>query len=262
MAVRNIVKIDEDKCNGCGQCVIDCAEGAIEIIDGKARLVSETYCDGLGACLGNCPMDAITIEQREAAAFDEEAVEQHLAESGKPQVGKPKAPAGCPSAGPAHGGGCPGSRLRTMTPRPSAGADATDAGDRPSQLGNWPVQLKLVMPTAPYFKDADVVVSADCVPFAMAGFHEKYLQGNPLVIACPKLDNPLGYVEKLKAILDEGGARSLTVLHMEVPCCTGLVTMARQAVEAAGDGKQLKEVTVSIDGNVLSETELVPATTP
>ena len=234
MAVRNIVKIDEDKCNGCGQCVTACAEGAIKIINGKAKLVSDTYCDGLGACLGNCPEDAITVEPREAAAFDEEATNAYLAKQKKEA-----APAGCPGLA-AH-----------------LFDDVKDAGEKaevpagPSQLGHWPIQLKLVARTAPYFADADLLLVADCVPVAMADFHRKLLKGRAVAMGCPKLDDVQFYIEKLGDILRANSIRSLTVVHMEVPCCSGLTRVAREAIAVCGKDMPFEDVTVGLRGDVV-----------
>jgi len=252
--LRKIVKIDEEKCNGCGECIVDCPEGALQIVDGKARLVKESYCDGLGVCIGKCPLGAITIEEREADAFNEEAVRKHMAEAGK-QV---------PALASA-GGGCPGSAVRQMRPPPTAcpgsgmrqmrpaveGGDATDGV--PSQLSHWPVQLTLVPPNAPFLQDADLLLVADCVPFALADFHSRFLSGHPLVVGCPKLDNPEAYVRKLRAMFEQSSIKSLTILHMEVPCCTGLCRIVKTAMEAAGGNVPVKEVTVSIDGRVIGE---------
>jgi len=189
MAVRKIVKIDESKCDGCGQCIIGCAEGALAIIDGKARVVKDSYCDGLGACLGTCPQDAITVEEREAEPFDEEAVDRHLAEA-KTQ----------PPVLSVLECGCPGSAVRQLERAPASEPAATDC---PSQLGHWPVQLALVPPGAPFLQNADLLLAADCVPFAMADFHARFLHGRSVVVGCPKLDDPQKYVEKLADILDQ-----------------------------------------------------------
>ena len=232
---RKIVKIDEDKCNGCGQCVSACAEGAIEIVDGKARLISENYCDGLGACLGTCPQDAIIVEDREAEAFDPEAVEEHLAT----QV---PAAAACPHA-------CPGSPARSLTPTEESGAAAATGTSR-SELRQWPLQLALVPPTAPQFGGADLLIAADCVGFALPDFHQRLLKGKAAVIACPKLDSVEPYVEKLAAIFAAGNIRSVTVAHMEVPCCTGIVRVVEAALERAGSDLKLQDVTVNIDGTI------------
>jgi Pyruvate/2-oxoacid:ferredoxin oxidoreductase delta subunit len=252
MSQRKIVQIDESKCDGCGLCVSSCAEGAIQIVGGKARLVSDVYCDGLGACLGECPQGAIAIVDRDAAAFDEAAAHRHVA-----QIRESKAAVAVPS------GGCPGSRvqdlrLSVLPPggRPaSAGHGAGDAPAAPSALGNWPIQLHLVPPGAPFLQDADLLLAADCVPFALADFHERYLQGRPVVIACPKLDNTQPYVEKLAAMFTLASIRSLTVVHMEVPCCMGLMRIAQAARQAAGVEVPLHEVVISTRGNVLRESD-------
>jgi Pyruvate/2-oxoacid:ferredoxin oxidoreductase delta subunit len=240
MAVRNVVKIDEAKCNGCGLCAQACAEGAIKIIDGKAKLVSDSYCDGLGACLGHCPQDAITIEQREAAAFDEEAVKAHLGH-------------GAHKAEPLFV--CPGLAAHQLRPEPAA-AESNASGPVPSQLSHWPVQLKLVSPTAPYFADADLLLVADCVPFAMGDFHQKYLRGRSVAVGCPKLDDANFYVEKLAQILQANDLRSLTVVHMEVPCCSGLTRVARGAIALSGRAMNFEDVTISIRGEVI-RTQMV-----
>lgn len=233
MAVRNIVKIDEAKCNGCGQCVTACAEGAIKIVNGKAKLVSDVYCDGLGACLGHCPEDAITIEQREAAAFDEEATKAYLAGQ---QRGTP------PSV-------CPGLAAHLFeTDKPAAGAQD---GDVASKLRHWPVQLKLVARTAPYFDNADLLLVADCVPVAMGDFHQRLLKGRAVAMGCPKLDDCQFYIEKLADILSANAIRSLTVVHMEVPCCSGLTRIAREAAVASGAIKVFEDITVSVRGDVI-----------
>ncbi len=236
MAVRNIVKIDEEKCTGCGECVTACAEGAIKIIDGKARLISETYCDGLGACLGHCPEDAITVEQREAADFDQEATKAHLDAEKKAQA--------------ASGFVCPGMIAQDLAAQKSA-PPAPDV-EIPSQLGHWPVQLKLVSPAAPYFADADLLLVADCVPFAMGDFHGKLLKDHSIAIACPKLDDAEYYVDKLSEILQTNKLKSLTVVHMQVPCCSGLSWIARKAIEKSSVKIPFEDVTISLKGEVLS----------
>lgn len=230
---RKIVHIDEEKCNGCGVCIPSCAEGALQIVDGKARLISETYCDGLGACLGKCPRDAIAVEERYAQDFDEEAVTYHLASRGKQEV-----PCACPSASVAE-------------LAPSRVYEA--AVPEPSMLRHWPVQLTLVPPGAPFLRGADVVLAAHCTPFAYAGFHRDFLAGNSLLIACPKLDDFQAHLTKLTEVLRESGIKSLTVVHMEVPCCSGLTYMARQAVKESGIDIPLHEVTIGVRGGVLSE---------
>ncbi|MFC1781992.1 ATP-binding protein [Planctomycetota bacterium] len=244
MAIRNIVKIDEEKCNGCGECVIACAEGAIEIIDGKAKLVSEIYCDGLGACLGHCPQDAIIIEQREAAEFDEEATEEHLAQAKKPQkIPIPSAPAEPMECG------CPGVMAKTFEKKPAPALDSDS--QTPSQLGQWPVQMMLVSPDAPYFKNADLLWAADCVPFAMADFHQRFLAGRAVAVGCPKLDNVEFYIEKLAKIIQNNSLKSLTVVHMEVPCCFGMSHIAKEAVARSGVELTFEDITVDLRGNII-----------
>jgi NAD-dependent dihydropyrimidine dehydrogenase PreA subunit len=240
MALRNIVKIDEEKCDACGQCVDACAEGAIKIIDGKAKLVSEIYCDGLGACIGHCPQDAITIEQREAEEFDEEATKAHL-------VKEQKAPSQTDFV-------CPGTMARQL--KEKGKSEDKNAAAVPSQLSHWPVQLKLVPPNALYFADADLLLVADCVPFAMSDFHNKFLKEHSVVVGCPKLDNADFYIEKLATILKSNKLNSLTVLHMEVPCCFGLTHIARQAIAHSGNEMAFEDVTIDLNGNV-SKTETI-----
>ena len=233
MAKRKIVRIDEDKCTGCGLCVPSCHEGALQIIDGKAKLVAEVYCDGLGACLGECPEDAITIEERDADEFSPVAVEEHLAS-------KNHAPK------PAHV--CPGSAVRSI--KKKVQREASGNGHVPSELTHWPVQLTLVPAQAPYLKDADVLLAADCVPFAMGDFHAKLLRGHVVLVACPKLDDAAAHTEKMTDILKSSGLKSLSVVHMEVPCCFGLQQLAEQAHERSGSEVPLKEIVVGIDGEL------------
>jgi NAD-dependent dihydropyrimidine dehydrogenase PreA subunit len=256
--LRKIVRIDEAKCDGCGQCVPSCAEGAIAIVGGKARLVGDVLCDGLGACLGECPQGAITVIEREAAAFDEEAVKAHLARA-RPgaSAGHAPPPPAAPqrprlsvlAAGPApsNGGGCPGSRPMTLQRDASAGGGPATGVSR---LGQWPVQLHLVPAGAPYFQGADLLVAADCVPFAYARFHDDFLEGRAVVVGCPKLDDVSPYAEKLAAIVAQGGVRSVTVVRMEVPCCGGISRLAREAVAASGREVPFRDVVVGVDGQV------------
>jgi ferredoxin len=249
--MREIVRIDEDKCDGCGLCVPACAEGAIQIIDGKAKLLADNLCDGLGACLGHCPQDAIIIEKRAADEFDEEAVDHHLKEIGRPPL--PHHPAPAAQASPAHahgGGGCPSARLMNFAPKAPAGAAADEAGARPSELRQWPVQMHLVPPTAPFLQGADLLLAADCAAFAYADFHKDLLKGKALLIGCPKLDDGQAYLQKLTAMLRQNEIKRLTVLHMEVPCCTGLVMIARQAVAESGKDVPLETIRVGIQGEI------------
>jgi len=264
--LRKIVTIDEEKCNGCGLCVPSCAEGAIRMINGKAVLAADNLCDGLGACLGECPQDAIKIIEREADEFDEVAVEQHLQSLGStPQHhkqehkhehkhdhghghdhGKGHHDHGH-HHGHGHGGGCPGSRAMSFTAPATA---AADTGSRQSTLAQWPVQLHLVPTSAPYFQDADLLIAADCVPFAYADFHKDYLAGKAVVIGCPKLDDNQFYLQKLTELFRNSSLKSITVMRMEVPCCGGIVMAARQALAACGKDIPFREVTVGIRGEI------------
>lgn len=262
MAVRKIVSIDESKCNGCGLCIPNCVEGALEIVDGKAKLMKDLYCDGLGACLGHCPVDAITITEREAEQFDEEAVEEMLNKQGKslkkshnPQV----AESGCPGSAVtqfqapnsevhAHSGGCPGSRMR-MIQRKEVEDD--NEGKITSKLRQWPVQLQLVPAAAPYLKRADLLITADCVPFAYGNYHNDFLKGKAVVVGCPKLDDAMQYARKLEDIIKLNDLESITVLRMEVPCCSGIAQAAKIGRDKSSVNIPIKVVTISIEGEVL-----------
>jgi len=247
MATRKVVLIDEAKCDGCGECVTSCAEGAIAVIDGKARLVSEIYCDGLGACLGHCPQGAITIEEREAAAFDEAETQKHLTRM-------QGAPAPIPIMDTPHQ--CPGSAMRSFG-GPTAGVVAPTAnGVVASELNNWPIQLTLVPPAAPYLHGADILLVADCVPFAYPEFHQRFLRNKPILIGCPKLDQMEAYAKKLTEILRVARPKSLTVVHMEVPCCSGFTRLAQFALRAAESTVPLTDVTIGIRGDLLDTTEV------
>jgi ferredoxin len=240
MAIRNIVKIDEDKCNGCGKCIKACVEGAIQLVNGKAKLVSEIYCDGLGACIGSCPQDAITIEQRKAEEFDEVATKKHLAE--QKEITEKMSFA------------CPGMMAKQL--EPAGPADDPDV-KVPSQLGNWPVQLKLVPPNALYLQGCDLLLAADCVPFAMGDFHRLFMKGRVILIGCPKLDDKDFYIDKLASIIQINKLKSLTVVHMEVPCCLGLKQIAQKAVIQSGFQLAFDDVIISIKGEVLKTEKTV-----
>ena len=240
---RKIIRIDEEKCNGCGLCIPNCHEGALKITDGKARIVKDLFCDGLGACLGHCPTGALTIEERDTEAFDERAVQQHLARQQQPK----------PPAGDHHhhnGGGCPGGRARQMAPRVEIAAQAPVEGQAPSSLAQWPVQLKLVSPGAPYLKNAELLICADCVPFAVGDFHQRYLQGRAIVIGCPKLDDVEFYQEKLEQMFAQARPRKVIVLRMEVPCCGGIAQAAQEAHQKAIPQTPFEVHVIGIEGNI------------
>jgi ferredoxin len=288
--LREIVKIDDKLCNGCGLCIPNCHEGALQIIDGKARLVSELMCDGLGACLGHCPEGAITIEKREAVPYNETEVMKEMAgkgmntviahlkhlkdhnETGFMQEGmrflkenrddldfdldevideihgnKPQAASGCAT------GDCPGSKT-VVFDKPKEFMLAGTVTDQTSQLRQWPVQLHLVNPMAPYFQKADLLVAADCTAFSMGNFHSKWLKDKSLVIACPKLDHGMEtYINKLAMLIDGAKVNTITVMMMEVPCCGGLLGMVREAKQMSSRNVPVKAIVVSIKGEILSE---------
>jgi Pyruvate/2-oxoacid:ferredoxin oxidoreductase delta subunit len=249
---RKIVRIDESRCNGCGLCVPNCVEGALQIVDGKARLVSEVYCDGLGACLGHCPQDAIAVEERDAEAFDEEAVKKLAGRKHE----APRVPQGhsCPGVA-VRSFGCPGSAVGDLAHGKARHGSPSDssAPDAASALTHWPVQLRLVPPFAPFLKGAHLLVSADCVPFAVADFHKQFLDGRVVLVGCPKFDDVAHYAEKLTAILAEADPASLTVVRMEVPCCGGIVAAAAQARDSARPGLPITVVTVGVAGGVTTD---------
>lgn len=259
MAMRKIIEINEEKCNGCGLCVPNCAEGAIQIIDGKAKLVSDIYCDGLGACLGHCPEDALKIVERDAEEFDEEAVEELLKSQGKTFTPQNHASHGHQHQHQHHGhhgGGCPGSRMMEFNKEVEADKiEAVGSGDIEikikSQLKQWPVQLKLVPPNAPYFQNAELLITADCVPFAYPNYHLDLLKNKAVVIGCPKLDDLEFYVDKLTQIIELNDLKSVTVAYMEVPCCQGIVMAAETALRRSGKAVRLNKVKIGIQGNKL-----------
>lgn len=251
--IRKIVQIDEDKCNGCGLCVPSCAEGAIAIVNGKAQLAADNLCDGLGACLGECPLDAIRVIEREADEFDEAAVGVHLKEAPAHATAPGKGHAGQGHSTPA---GCPGSRVATMDGGGQDTGTGAPAGNEPSRLGQWPVQLHLVPVNAPFFQDADLLIAADCVPFAYAGFHRDFLAGKAVVVGCPKLDDNRFYLEKLSELFRVSRIRSITVLRMEVPCCGSIVTATRQALSASGKDIPFTEIVIGIQGEIRERKEL------
>ncbi len=273
---RDIITIDDEKCTGCGLCVPNCPEGALQIIDGKARLVSDLFCDGLGACIGNCPEGAISIEKREAEPYDETRVMDNIVQHGENTIKAhlqhlkshgaldylsqaltylkehdipvPELEhTGCPP------GGCPGSAMhdfREETPAPVQETAPEPNTPARSQLQQWPVQLTLVPVSAPYFQNADLVIAADCVPFTYPDFHGTFLKGKALAVGCPKLDDAAGYQTKLTAVFSQNTIRSVTVVHMEVPCCHGLPSLVKSAMAASGKIIPYAEVEINIRGEI------------
>lgn len=272
---RQIIQIDEEKCTGCGLCIPGCPEGAIQLIDGKARLVSDLFCDGLGACLGHCPEGAITIKEREAEAYDERRVMeniikagpntirahlQHLDEHGQKayydqamQMLKEKGISMTENDQPTHhhSGGCPGSTSQSLQqPRPQT----EKRESQPSELTHWPIQMHLIAPSSPHYRNADVLLAADCVAFSLGNFHSHHLSGKTLAIACPKLDEGKEiYIEKLKALIDDAKINTLTVMIMQVPCCGGLLHLAQSAAGQAQRKIPIKAIVVSLRGEILRE---------
>ncbi len=270
---RKIIEINEELCNGCGECVPSCAEGAIQVIDGKARLVAEKYCDGLGACLGECPTDALRVVEREAEDFDELAVEEHLTASRPAPVQEAPAMAcGCPSSqiqsfakpvareaappaaeGPVMACGCPSTQMQSFA-KPTTCEEANRPVSQArgvSALTHWPVQIKLVPPTAPFLKGADLLVAADCTPFAYPDFHRDFLQGKVLMVGCPKFDDAEAYIQKFTDIFKMSGVKSVNVVTMEVPCCQGLPVIVKRGMAAAGADIPMTHTVVSLRGDVI-----------
>jgi Pyruvate/2-oxoacid:ferredoxin oxidoreductase delta subunit len=244
---RKIIKIDEEKCTGCGLCVPGCHEEAIKIIDGKAKLVSDVFCDGLGACLGECPEGALTIEEREANPFDEKMVQETLARKKSEQA------QGLGVISPAAHG-CPGSAHTEFERKAQSTTTAAQAGAKQSELTHWPIQLHLVNPAADFFCGKDVVLTADCVAYSLPDFHERFLKGKSLAIACPKLDEGQDvYVEKIRMMVEKSKINTLTVIMMEVPCCRGLMQIAHAALQGANRKVPLKAIIISTRGDVISE---------
>ena len=241
---RNIIEIDEEKCNGCGACVDACHEGAIQLLDGKAHLVSETYCDGLGACLPHCPTGAIQVIERESEEFNEGAAMEHLQKKAVKPVMEHS-----------HAGGCPGSAMRSIAhPVISQTVVKKELPETEvnSELSQWPVQMKLVNVNAPYFQNCDLLVAADCTAFAYARFHQEFIHGKITLIGCPKLDDNGYYIDKLTQIFAQNEIHSVTVVRMEVPCCGGIVQAVKQALLANSQILPYREVVISVDGQILN----------
>ena len=237
--IRKIIHIDEDKCNGCGLCATACHEGAIDIIDGKAKLVRENFCDGFGDCLLGCPTGAITFEEREAPAYDEAAVQESKKKKELQEKMKHL-----------HEGGCPGSRMRTLEQPGEAGSNIAEPMRQAPQLRNWPVQIKLAPINAPYFNKAKLLIAADCTAYAYANFHQEFMRGKVTLVGCPKLD-AVDYSEKLTEIIRSNEIQEVTIVRMEVPCCGGLEMAAKKALQASGKFIPWQVVTISIDGKIL-----------
>jgi len=251
---RKIIKIDEEKCDGCGLCIPSCPEGALQIVDGKVKLVKENFCDGLGACLGECPQGALTIEEREVEEYDEEGVIAHIKEKSPELLEKHLKHLK------EHAHELPEYHSHTkITACPSAQVLHWEREEKKvkeearisSELRQWPIQLHLVSPSAPYFQNADFILVADCVPFAYANFHQDFLKEKAIAIACPKLDDVSPYVPKLTQILKSSDIKSLKVIHMEVPCCYGLVHIAKEALSKSGKDTPFESVIIGIKGEIL-----------
>jgi NAD-dependent dihydropyrimidine dehydrogenase PreA subunit len=269
MGTRKIVHVDDDLCDGCGNCIVACAEGALKLVGGKARIVKDLYCDGFGDCVGECPTGALTIEEREAEPFDSEATRAHVeriggveavqrmdaaaAEHDRKERGASLPLVASPAPVAPGGGGCPGSRTR-VSEAPSAPSEPIAAGGPPqaipSELRQWPVQLHLVQPGAPFFRDRELVILSTCGPVASADVHWRFLRGRSVVIACPKLDDTRPYTGKLAAILGEPSIPKVSVVRMEVPCCGGLTSMASEAAAMSGrTDLVVEEVTLGVNGD-------------
>lgn len=268
---RDIIKINEEKCTGCGDCIPGCPEGALQVIDGKARLISDLFCDGLGACLGNCPQDAIEIEEREAEAYDEYNVMENIVKEGPNVIkahlkhlddhgqkkyldqAKDFLKSKNMEIPDYHGDktfecGCPGSMEVDLT----TNQQSEEPVFLSAELHNWPVQLQLLNPNAPYLKNADLLISADCAPFAYANFHKRFLKDKVLIIFCPKLDKTLDiYVDKLAEIFENQNINSISIVHMEVPCCSGIEVIVQRALEKANKNIIIKDYTISIKGEII-----------
>ncbi|MFN2365252.1 MAG: ATP-binding protein [Desulfurivibrionaceae bacterium] len=241
--MRKIIEIDDHLCNGCGECVPSCAEGALVIVDGKARMIAEKYCDGLGACLGDCPQGALRIIERHADDFDEEAVEELL--SRKKAEGNSPAP------------GCPSAKLQVLGGHGScqqANQPVGAAGNPDSALGHWPVQIRLVPPGAPFLKNADLLVAADCAPVAYPGFHREFLPGRAVMIGCPKFDDQAAYIEKFREIFETADLKSVTMLIMEVPCCGTMRGIISEALKQSGKAIKINEAVIGVGGSLISST--------
>jgi Fe-S-cluster-containing hydrogenase component 2 len=241
--VRKIIEIDDELCDGCGQCILSCAEGALKLVDGKVKVISDNLCDGLGACIGECPTGALEIIEREAEEFDEDAVEAHLATSDKEK----------PALGTTLACGCPSTQIQVFdVPGKSASSPGSGgAAETESALSHWPVQIRLIPPTAPFLKEADLLVLADCVPVAFPMLHQEFLHGKAVAMGCPKFDDVQQYVEKFTAIFKVANLKRVTTVVMEVPCCAGLPKIVETAIEKAGVSLPMERVVISTKGKIL-----------
>ncbi len=243
--LRKIIEIDEDLCNGCGQCIVDCAEAALEIIDGKAKVVADKYCDGLGACMGGCPTGALTLVERECEEFDEEAVEE-LLKAQKAAENK----TGC---------GCPSSKIETFAAPAMAGQSPCQTANKPqvvpmsttSALTHWPVQIRLIPPTAPFLQGADLLIAADCTAIARANFHQDFLAGKVVMMGCPKFDDQQNYIQKFADIFRTANLNSITSVIMEVPCCGSMRGLINEGLKQAGVDIPVKEIMISTRGDIM-----------
>jgi NAD-dependent dihydropyrimidine dehydrogenase PreA subunit len=254
--MRKIIEIDDKLCDGCGQCILSCAEGALQIIDGKARVVADNLCDGLGACMGECPTGALQIVEREADEFDEVAVEKHLEAADTSEAPVAKSGPGAP----VMACGCPSQQIRDLSPGPHPKAHAAPgesaSASSPSRLGQWPVQIRLVPASAPFLKNADLLVLADCVAVTCPDLHERLIAGRIVMMGCPKFDDVDGYVEKFKEVFEKADIRSVTVAEMEVPCCAGLPWIVKKAMDAAGKKIPAREIVFDPRGRIIADKNL------
>jgi Fe-S-cluster-containing hydrogenase component 2 len=246
IVTRKIIQIDEELCDGCGNCIIACAEGAIQIVEGKAKVIADKYCDGLGACLGDCPQGALKVIEREADEFDEEAVEELLEQQKKDKQSAPVS-GGCPSAAlkifPIADEGHACNCANEAKAHPSGGSSA---------LGHWPVKIRLVPAGAPFLKGSDLLIAADCVPVAYPSFHKDFLKDKTVMTGCPKFDDADGYVDKLAQVFAESGIKSITSVVMEVPCCSGMPIIIKKALEKSGADLPFTEIVISAQGKIIS----------
>lgn len=241
---RKIIEIDDELCDGCGQCVIACAEGALQVIDGKARVISDNLCDGIGACIGDCPQGALKIIEREAEEFDPEAVEEHLSQL-ETEAGPNEPASVC---------GCPSAQIQSFAPTGTDGKNAPAANAVESRLSHWPVQIRLVPADAPFLKGADLLVLADCVAVAYPALHTELLEGRAVMMGCPKFDDVDSYAAKFADVIRQAALNSITVVAMEVPCCSGLPGVVQKGMKAAGREVPYREMVISQRGEILSDT--------